>query len=130
MSKSKSGIKYEMGSGNVFADMGLPNPEEHLLKANLARLINKAVEEHGWTQQHAAKVLGITQPKVSDLGRGRLKNFSVERLLEFLAQLEHRVVITVSRLDSPPKEFIVSKKRTTLPTKTRAKSVGRIPNRT
>ncbi len=108
MSKSKSGISYEMGSGNVFADMGLPNPEEHLLKANLARLINKAVEEQGWTQQHAAKVLGITQPKVSDLGRGQLKNFSVERLLGFLAQLDHRVAITVSSPDRPPEEFVIA----------------------
>lgn len=108
MSKSKSGISYEMGSGNVFADMGLPNPEEHLLKANLARLINKAVEEHGWTQQHAAKTLGITQPKVSDLGRGRLKNFSVERLLGFLAKLDHRVAITVSAPDLPPEEFVIA----------------------
>ena len=108
MRKSKSGIKYEIGSGNVFADMGLPNPEEHLLKANLARLINKAVEEHGWTQQYAAKVLGVTQPKVSDLGRGRLKNFSVERLLGFLARLEHRVAITVSSPNLPLEEFVIS----------------------
>ena len=107
-SKSKSGIRYEMGSGNVFADVGLPNPEEHLLKANLARLINKAVEEHGWTQQHAAKVLGITQPKVSDLGRGRLKNFSVERLLGFLARLDHRVAITVSSPNLPLEEFVIA----------------------
>jgi predicted XRE-type DNA-binding protein len=108
MSKSKSGIKYEMGSGNVFADIGLPNPEEHLLKARLARLINKAVKEKGWTQQHTAEVLGITQPKVSDMGRGRLKNFSVERLLGFLAQLDHRVAITVSRADLPPEEFVIA----------------------
>lgn len=96
------------GSGNVFADMGLPNPEERLLKAKLARLINKAIEEKGWTQQEAAKVLGITQPKVSDLGRGRLKNFSVARLLGFLAQLDHRVAITVSRPDLPPEEFVIA----------------------
>lgn len=108
MSKSKSGIRYEMGSGNVFADMGLTNPEEHLLKANLARLINKAVEEHGWTQQHAAEVLGVTQPKVSDLGRGRLKNFSVERLLGFLARLDHRVAIMVSSPNLPPEEFVIA----------------------
>ncbi len=108
MSKSEGGIKYEMGSGNIFADMGLPNPEEHLLKARLARLINKAVEEQGWTQQHAADVLSITQPKVSDLSRGRLKNFSVERLLGFLAQLNHRVAITVSRPDLPPEEFVIA----------------------
>lgn len=74
MSKGRSDIEYEVGSGNVFADMDLSNPEEHLLKARLARLINKAIEEKNWTQRHTAEVLGITQPKVSDLARGRLKN--------------------------------------------------------
>ncbi len=108
MSKSKSGIEFEVGSGNIFADVGLPNPEEHLLKARLARLINKAITEEGWTQQQAAEVLGVTQPKVSDLNRGRLKNFSVERLLNFLAQLDHRVTITVSRDDSPAEEFVIA----------------------
>jgi len=107
MSKSKSGIKYELGSGNVFADMGLADPEEHLVKARLARLINKAVAESGWTQQQTAKALGITQPKVSDLSRGRLKNFSVERLLEFLTQLDRRVAITVSHGDSPTEEIVI-----------------------
>ena len=110
MSKSKSGIEYEVGSGNVFADIGLPNPEEHLLKARLARLINKAIQEKGWTQQRAAEALEITQPKVSDLNRGRLKNFSVERLLIFLAQLDHRVAITVSRDDLPTEEFVIAAK--------------------
>lgn len=107
----RDSIEYEVGSGNIFADIGLPNPEEHLLKARLARLINKAVEEEGWTQQRAAEVLGITQPKVSDLSRGRLKNFSVERLLNFLAHLDHRVAITVSRDDLPAEEFVISVNR-------------------
>ena len=107
MSKSKSGIEYREGSGNVFTDIGLPNPEEHLLKARLARLINKAIQEKGWTQQRTAEALEVTQPKVSDMNRGRLKNFSVERLLTFLAQLDHRVATTVSRDDSPIEEFII-----------------------
>ena len=96
-------------SGNVFADMGLANPEERLVKARLARLINKSIQEREWTQQHTADVLGITQPKVSDMSRGRLKNFSVERLMTFLAMLNHRVVINVSSDDSPntPTEEIV-----------------------
>ncbi len=107
MSKSKSGIKYELSSGNVFADMGLADPEEHLVKARLARLINKAVAESGWTQQQTAKALGITQPKVSNISRGRLKNFSVERLIKFLTQLDHRVAITVSHGDSPTEEIVI-----------------------
>ena len=100
------------GSGNVFADMGLPNPEERLVKARLARLINKAIKQRGWTQQHTAEVLGITQPKVSDMSRGRLKNFSVEKLMGFLTQLDHRVTITVeSEKDKlPPHEIVIAAK--------------------
>ena len=101
------------GSGNVFADMGLPNPEERLIKARLARLINKAIKERGWKQNYTAKILGITQPKVSDISRGRLKNFSVEKLMQFLAQLNHRVTITVQderKKDLPPHEIVIAAK--------------------
>ena len=102
---------YLIGSGNVFADMGLPNPETRLLKARLARLINNAIKAHGWTQQHTAEVLGITQPKVSDISRGRLKNFSVARLMTFLVLLDHRVAITVSKDDLPPEEIVIAAKQ-------------------
>ena len=94
--KVKSKIEVTPSSGNIFADMGLPNPEERLLKAKLARLVNKAIKRKGWTQTVTAQVLGITQPDVSDLGRGRLKNFSVERLLQFLSRLKRRITITIS----------------------------------
>jgi predicted XRE-type DNA-binding protein len=95
-------------SGNIFADMGLPNPEERLLKAKLASLINDAIEEHGWTQQKTADYLGLEQPHVSDLSRGRLSRFSVERLLYLLDKLERHVTITVRRKKgSKPLEEIV-----------------------
>ena len=51
-----------VSSGNIFADMGLPNPEEHLLKAKLASLINDAIEEHGWTQKKTADYLDLSNP--------------------------------------------------------------------
>ncbi len=105
---SNEKIDYEIGSGNVFTDMGLANPEDRLLKARLAMFINKAIEAHGWTQQHTAGVLGITQPKVSDLSRGRLKNFSVARLMTFLTLLDHRVAITVSSKELAPQEIVVA----------------------
>ena len=92
---SKQDIEYEIGSGNVFADLGLPNPEERLLKARLASTIYDIIEERGWTQKHAAEVLGVSQPDVSKMTRGILKDFSVERLLHFLSRLEQRVTITV-----------------------------------
>ena len=110
MTEERDDTTVTIGSGNVFADMGLPNPEERLVKARLARFINKAIEDKGWTQQQTAEVLGIAQPKVSDMSRGRLKNFSVERLIQFLAQLEHRVIITVSKDELPPEEIVIAAK--------------------
>ena len=97
-----------VSSGNIFADMGLPNPEERLLKAKLASLINDAIEEHGWTQKKTADYLDLKQPHVSDLSRGRLSRFSVERLLYLLDKLERHVTITVRRKKgSKPLEEIV-----------------------
>lgn len=94
--QKKPEIKVTQSSGNVFTDMGLANPEERLLKAKLARLVNKAIATKGWTQTVTAQVLGITQPDVSELSRGRLKNFSVERLIYFLSKLDKQVIISVS----------------------------------
>jgi predicted XRE-type DNA-binding protein len=111
--KKSNGAKLDdrsvtISSGNVFADMGLPNPEERLLKAKLASLINDAIEERGWTQQRTAHYLGLEQPHVSDLSRGRLSRFSVERLLYLLGKLERHVTITVRRKKgSKPLEEIV-----------------------
>lgn len=97
------------GSGNVFADLGLANPEERLLKARLASLIYDTIEAKGWTQAYTAEVLGITQPDVSDITRGRLKNFSSERLLNLLTRLNHRITITVSSEgdDLPATEIVI-----------------------
>ncbi len=87
---------FEVGSGNVFADVGLPDPDTALAKAKLARQITAIIEERGWTQTEAAAVLGIDQPKVSNLIRGRLGDFATERLLRFLTRLDRDVDITVS----------------------------------
>ena len=111
MSKATEHEKdFEIGSGNVFADMGMDNPEERLLKSNLARMVNRTLKQRGWTQKHTAEVLGITQPKVSDMKRGLLDHFSVERLLNFLAKLDHRVTISVrdNTSDLPPQEIVIA----------------------
>ena len=107
---AKEKIEYTRGSGNVFADMGLPNPEKRLVKSKLARLINQTIDHKGWTQQQTAEALGITQPKVSDMSRGKLKHFSVERLMEFLAKLDHHVTITVQDKEEiyPPQEIAIA----------------------
>lgn len=85
----------EKSSGNVFADLGLPNPEDRLAKAELARRISVIISEQRLTQLEAAAVLGIDQPKVSALVRGRLGGFSLERLLRFLNVLGRDVEIVV-----------------------------------
>ncbi len=86
---------FEAGSGNVFADIGLPDPDTVLAKAQLARQIAAIVEQRGWTQIEAAAALGIDQPKVSALTRGRLLDFSIDRLLRFLTRLDRDVEITI-----------------------------------
>ncbi|MGA2580621.1 MAG: helix-turn-helix transcriptional regulator [Bryobacteraceae bacterium] len=88
-------LSVTQGSGNVFADLGLPNPEQELLKARLTLQIYSIVKERGLTQVEAAKVLGIRQPQVSLLMRNRAGSFSVGRLMELLTALGHDVEIAV-----------------------------------
>jgi len=109
MSKTNNTKAVTQSSGNVFADMGLANPEERLLKARLASLIFDIMESREWTQSTAANVLGITQPDVSNITNGRLKNFSVERLMCFLSKLNQRVTISVQdeTTDIPPQEIVI-----------------------
>src|SRR6266513_5364334 len=83
------------GSGNVFADLGLPNPEQELLKAQLTLQIYTILKDSGMTQVEIAKILGARQPQVSLLMRNRAGNFSVGRLMEFLTALRQDVAITV-----------------------------------
>ena len=97
-----------VGSGNVFADMGLPNPEERLLKARLAGRIHDVIEARGWTQKRTAEVLGVTQPDVSRITRGQLREFSVARLLSFLTKLENRITITLKSDDLPTQEIVIT----------------------
>jgi predicted XRE-type DNA-binding protein len=86
---------YTVSSGNIFADLEVANPEEAQTKAELARRINSIIERRGLTQVQAGEVLGISQPKVSALARGRLTGFSIERLFRFLVALDSDVEITV-----------------------------------
>ena len=88
-------IRAKESSGNVFADLGLPNPEQELLKARLTLQIFRIVKERGLTQAQAGEILGIKQPHVSALMRNRAGNFSVGRLMEFLNRLGQDVQITV-----------------------------------
>jgi predicted XRE-type DNA-binding protein len=91
----KKKVRAEEGGGNVFADLGLPNPEQEMLKARLTLQIYRIVKARGLTQAKAGEVLGIKQPHVSALMRNRAGNFSVGRLIEFLTALGQDVQITV-----------------------------------
>jgi predicted XRE-type DNA-binding protein len=85
------------GSGNIFADLGLPNADEHMLKARLVMCVDKMIQQAGLTQRAAAKRMGISQPDVSNLLRGRFEGFSLERLLGFVRALGSDVEIKVKR---------------------------------
>ena len=82
-------------SGNVFADLGLPDAEEALLKSRLAQRIAALIEKRRLTQSKAAALLGVDQPKVSKLLCGRLREFSTERLLRFLTTLDQDIEIVI-----------------------------------
>ena len=83
-------------SGNVFDDLGFPDAQERLAKAELARTISAIVRDRGLTQSAAAEILGVDQPEVSPLVTGHLSGFSFERLIHFLTLLGQDVAITVT----------------------------------
>jgi predicted XRE-type DNA-binding protein len=92
-------LKITPSSGNVFRDLGFPREEaEHLLiRSDLMIAVQKAVARRGLKQAEAAKILGVTQPRVSDLLRGRIDLFSTDALIDLLARLGTRVRIVFSR---------------------------------
>jgi predicted XRE-type DNA-binding protein len=92
---SKRKIEHERSSGNVFADLGLPEAEDRLAKAELAREIGAILEGKRLTQTQAARVLGVDQPKISALLRGQLSGLSLGRLIRFLNLLGRDVQIVV-----------------------------------
>jgi predicted XRE-type DNA-binding protein len=83
------------GSGNVFADIGLPDAEVSLLKADLIINIAGLIREKGLTQAQAAKIMGLAQPDVSKLMKGHFSGFSYERIFGFLTALGENVTIRV-----------------------------------
>ena len=94
-SDMKSGRGYKISSGNVFADLAVDAPEEALAKAELTAKISQIIEAKRLTKAAAANILGIDQPKVSALLRGKLTGFSTERLIKFLNALGRDVDIVV-----------------------------------
>ena len=120
--KSYKGIEYTESSGNVFADLGISNPEEALAKAEVALKVCEIIKKKRLTQAKAAKMLKISQPKISLLLRGRLKNFSLERLLRFLNDLGQDVYISIT---PAPRSKHGTTKIGGMPSKTRIAALGK-----
>ena len=85
----------ECGSGNVFADLGLPDADVHLVKAELVSHLDDIVRKRGMTQTEAARLLGLSQPDVSRLLRGDFREYSLERLFRLLTALGRDVDIII-----------------------------------
>jgi len=102
--KSTRKNKVTPGSGNVFADLGLPEAEDCLLKAQLTLKIQQFIEQKGMTQAEIAPLLGIDKPRVSNLMRGRLAGFSVERLFGLLNRLGHNIEVRISEEEHEPED--------------------------
>jgi len=97
VTKRTAKASVTVGSGNVFEDLRLPSPAEALAKSELAAILAEAIRARRLTQVATARLLGIDQPKVSELLRGRLTRFSTERLLLFLLRLGRDIDIVVRR---------------------------------
>jgi len=86
---------HEVGSGNIFADLGLPNAGEHQLKAALVVQLHRIIKARKLTQNAAAKLIGIKQPDLSNILRGHYQGFSVERLMRMLTVFDQDIEITI-----------------------------------
>ena len=95
------GIKEQQSSGNVYADLGLADAEKLKIKTGLVIEIRKAIRRMGFTQQAAAKYLGLTQPKVSDMMRGDFSNLSERKLMDCLNRLGYDIEIKVKPAAEP-----------------------------
>lgn len=86
----------DYGSGNVFEDIGIPNPDEFLVKADLASKVASVIEARGLTQLEAAHIAGVSQPKISLMMRGQLDNISTDRLCRVLNKLGVQITIVLT----------------------------------
>jgi predicted XRE-type DNA-binding protein len=89
------GVEVHQGSGNVFADLGLADADKLKIKTGLVIEISKAMRSRGLTQQDAAKLMGITQPKVSGMMRGDFANLSERKLMDCLTRLGYDIEIKI-----------------------------------
>ena len=95
--KTEDDEEFEVtyGTGNVFADIGLPEPDKYLARSSLMSLVTDIIKERDLTQTEAAKLLGLSQGRVWDLLNGKLDKFSLDKLIRILNALDHKVQIVV-----------------------------------
>ena len=102
-------IEIERGTTNVYRDLGYVDADEMLVKAKLASKIGEIIDERGWSQQHAGRILGIPQPKLSRMLRGQFRGISEAKMLECLARLGRDIQIVIgSERDTPGRIDVVS----------------------
>lgn len=94
--------KYEESSGNIFTDLKLTDSEETLAKSDVAVQISKIIKLKKLTQKEAAKLIGVDQPKISSIIRGKIKSFSLERLIRFLQKLGENINIVIESKQPQP----------------------------
>jgi predicted XRE-type DNA-binding protein len=94
---SKPSIKIDRGSGNVFKDLGFSDAEAEslLIRCDLMIEIEKIINEKEWTQSEVAKILGIAQPRISELIHGKIERFTVDTLLQYLIILGKKITFKV-----------------------------------
>ena len=102
------GVEVQRSSGNVFADLGLPDADKLKIKSGLVIEIRKAMRQQELTQQEAAKRMGITQPKVSDMMRGDFSNLSERKLMDCLNRLGYDIEIKVRPASDPVGHVILA----------------------
>src|SRR2546426_694838 len=95
MSSTHDDERITVSSGNVFRDLGRPEPDLLLFKAHLIAHVAAAIERRGWTQTEAAVHLNVDQPRISHLVRGRLAEFSVDALLGYLKRLDVKMNVSL-----------------------------------
>ncbi|HEX8670543.1 MAG TPA: helix-turn-helix transcriptional regulator [Longimicrobium sp.] len=108
--KTLDGIEYEVGSGNVFADLGLPDPEELMAKAHLSIAIECAIDDRGLSHPAAANLLHCTEVELCGLFRGDFSEFSMDRLFRFLNALgmDARIEVKPNTREAPEAHVLVT----------------------
>ncbi len=96
--KTVTGMAFLEGTDNIYRDLGFPEAEavNLLTRAKLMMTIEKTIKEKGLTQSEAAKLLGVSQPRLSDLYNGKLEKFTIDMLVKWLSKLGKQVTINVA----------------------------------